>query len=263
MIHPVWRQMAWTLLWAGFLGLQFILSAAEDVKDVQHSPVLHRQKREWRIYPMFAFEELPPQILPQLIGQLNNTRAGENTQFKISGEGVDGVNDLFTVNKAGEILVMATLDREKKSSYKLKAHIFNTITKQPLDDDIEFTIDVRDINDHAPVFTETYTGSIRERSRQGTAVLTVKATDADDPTTPNGNIVYKLLNGSQYFSINSNTGEITVLDSELNRDTQSQFKLIVQASDLPGLPGGRSTTTIVTININYINDNMVTFKKGM
>ncbi|XP_036417163.1 cadherin-5-like [Colossoma macropomum] len=261
MIHPVWRQMALTLLWAGFLGLQFILSEAEDVKDVHHSPVLHRQKREWRFNILLAFEEIPPQNLPQLIGQLLNTRAGANTQFKISGEGVDGVNDLFTVNKAGEIFVMATLDREKKSSYKLKAHIFNTITKRPLDDDIEFTVKVQDVNDHAPVFSETYTGSIRERSRQGAAVLTVTATDADDPTSPNGNINYELLNGTEYFSIKSTTGEITVQDNKLDRETQSQYKLVVKASDLPGLPGGLSTTTTVTININDINDNMATFKK--
>ncbi|KAL6461326.1 hypothetical protein MHYP_G00294700 [Metynnis hypsauchen] len=261
MIHPVWRQMAWTLLWAGFLVLQFILSAAEDVKDVQHSPVLHRQKREWRFNTLLASEEIAPQNLPQQIGQLENTHADKNTQFKISGEGVDGVNDLFKVNEAGQIFVTATLDREKKSSYKLKAHIFNTLTKQPLDDDIEFTVKVQDVNDNWPVFSETYTGSIRERSRQGAAVLTVKATDADDPTSPNGNVAYKLLNGSQYFSINSNTGEITVQDNKLDRETQSQYKLIVHASDLPGLPGGLSTTTIVTINIIDINDNMASFKK--
>uniref|UniRef100_A0A3B4E5Y7 Cadherin-5 n=1 Tax=Pygocentrus nattereri TaxID=42514 RepID=A0A3B4E5Y7_PYGNA len=262
MIHPVWRQMAWTLLWAGFLVLQFILSAAEDVKDVQHSPVLHRQKREWRFNTLLASEEIAPQNLPQQIGQLENTRADANTQFKISGEGVDGVNDLFKVTKAGQIMVMATLDRETKSSYKLKAHIFNTHTKQPLDDDIEFTVKVQDVNDHSPVFSETYTGSIRERSRKGAEVLTVRATDEDDPTSPNGNIEYKLLNGTQYFSINSNTGEIAVQDNNLDRETQSQYKLIVHASDSPGLPGGLSTTTIVTINIIDINDNMVSFKKG-
>ncbi|KAL6461322.1 hypothetical protein MHYP_G00294660 [Metynnis hypsauchen] len=222
MIHPVWRQMAWTLLWAGFLVLQFILSAAEDVKDVQHSPVLHRQKREWQFNTLLVSEEIAPQNLPQQIGQLENTHAYVNAQFKISGEGVDGVNDLFKVNEAGQIFVTATLDREKKSSYKLKAHIFNTRTKQPLDDDIEFTVKVQDVNDNWPVFSETYTGSIRERSRQG---------------------------------------EITVQDNKLDRETQSQYKLIVHASDLPGLPGGLSTTTIVTINIIDINDNMASFKK--
>ncbi|XP_036440376.1 cadherin-11-like [Colossoma macropomum] len=204
-----------------------------------------------------------PKFFHSKLDSYLNTHTGANTQFKISGEGVDGVNDLFTVNKAGAILVMATLDREKKSSYKLKAHIIDTITKQPLEDDIEFTIDVQDVNDHVPVFSETYTGSIRERSHQGAAVLTVRATDADDPTTPNGNVAYKLLNGSQYFSIDRNTGEITVQDNKLDRETQSQYKLIVQASDLPGSPGGLSTTTIVTININDINDNMATFKKGI
>ena len=42
-------------------------------------------------------------------------------------------------------------------------------------------------------------------------MLTVTATDADDPATPNGNIAYKLLNGTQSFSINSHTGTNTKL----------------------------------------------------
>lgn len=32
--------------------------------------------------------------------------------------------------------------------------------------------------------------------------MTVKATDADDPTTQNGKIEYKLLNGTDLFQIN-------------------------------------------------------------
>lgn len=32
--------------------------------------------------------------------------------------------------------------------------------------------------------------------------MTVNATDADDPTTPNGKIEYELLNGTDLFKIN-------------------------------------------------------------
>ncbi|KAI4898633.1 hypothetical protein NFI96_025991 [Prochilodus magdalenae] len=258
MIHPVWRQMAWTLLWAGFLVLQLTFSVAADVKVVPKNPVLHRQKRDWDFNMLLAYENLRDDDLPWKIGQLVNNRSSGNTEFKLHGEGVD---QLFFVNENGEVFVMASLDREKKSEYHLIAEIRDAKTKEKLDRDAPFTVKVQDINDNAPVFSETFAGAINERSPKGTAVLTVHATDADDPTSPNGKVEYRLLNGTQYFSINRINGQINVLDNKLDREIQSQYKLIVQASDLPGLPGGNTTTTIVTINITDINDNMATFKE--
>lgn len=38
--------------------------------------------------------------------------------------------------------------------------------------------------------------------------MNVMATDKDDPTTPNGMVTYKLLNGTDLFDIDSELGEI-------------------------------------------------------
>lgn len=255
MIQPVQRVMAWTLLWTGLVVLQFVLSAAVDVEEVHHSSVLHRHKREWKFNIYLASEEYPP---PQKIAQLINTKAEQKpyTEFQISGEGADG---LFIVNDFGEIYVTAVLDREKKSSYKLNAQIRDSRTKVRLEPDAEFHIKVTDINDNKPIFSDIPIGSVYERAAKGTEVMTVTATDADDPTTPNGNIVYTLMNGTNYFRISNQTGRITVEDSQLDRETQSQYKLVVQASDMFGKPGGFTTTTVVTVNINDINDNAPAF----
>lgn len=43
----------------------------------------------------------------------------------------------------------------------------------------------------------------------GSIVMTVNATDADDPTTPNGKLEYRLLNGTDIFNIN-NEGIFTI-----------------------------------------------------
>uniref|UniRef100_A0A8B9I257 Cadherin-5 n=1 Tax=Astyanax mexicanus TaxID=7994 RepID=A0A8B9I257_ASTMX len=250
--------MAWTLLWTGLVVLQFVLSAAADVEEVHHSSVLHRNKREWKFNIYLASEEYPP---PQKIAQLINTKAKEKpyTEFQISGEGANG---LFIVNDDGEIFVTAVLDREKKSSYKLNAQIRDSRTKVRLEPDAEFHIKVTDINDNKPIFSDIPIGSVYERAAKGTEVMTVTATDADDPTTANGNIVYTLMNGTNYFRISNQTGRITVEDSQLDRETQSQYKLVVQASDMFGKPGGFTTTTIVTVNINDINDNVPAFTGG-
>uniref|UniRef100_A0A3B1KAM4 Cadherin-24-like n=1 Tax=Astyanax mexicanus TaxID=7994 RepID=A0A3B1KAM4_ASTMX len=262
MIHPVQRVMAWTLVWTGLVVLQFVLSAAVDVEEVHHSSVLHRHKRDWKFNMYFAMEELPGWLLPQKIGQLINTEVEQKpyTEFQISGEGANG---LFIVNDAGEIFVTAPLDREKKSSYKLNAQIRDSRTKVRLEPDGEIHIKVLDINDNKPIFSDIPIGSVYERAAKGTEVLTVNATDADDPKTANGNIVYKLMNGTNYFRISNQTGKITVEDSRLDRETQSQYKLLVQASDMFGKPGGFTTTTVVTVNISDINDNAPAFTRGI
>lgn len=43
--------------------------------------------------------------------------------------------------------------------------------------------------------------------------MTVKATDADDPTTQNGMIGYKLLNGTDLFNINNKGLQLDTLGS--------------------------------------------------
>lgn len=42
----------------------------------------------------------------------------------------------------------------------------------------------------------------------GTVVMRVRATDKDDPSSPNGMVTYTLLNATNVFNINHRTGEI-------------------------------------------------------
>ncbi|XP_066510536.1 cadherin-5 [Hoplias malabaricus] len=260
MVHSFWRQMARTLLRSVFLILWVTLSSTADVPDVKddHSPVLHRQKRDWNFNIFFATEELQAQDLPQVIGTLVNSHSNENTEFVIFGE---GANDIFKVNKTGQVSVCKTLDRETKDSYKLTARIRDINSKTQLDKDTQFSVKVQDVNDHAPIFEGELKASINERSPRGTAVMTVRATDKDDPTSPNGRIEYKLLD-TDYFFIDKKTGQISVATDQLDRETRSQYTVTVQASDMPYVSGGRTTTTEVTVNINDINDNVATFKEG-
>ncbi|XP_058238152.1 cadherin-5 [Hemibagrus wyckioides] len=249
-----------TFLWTVFLHLVF--TTAEDVKDISASSVLQRQKREWQWNMLIVYEEKPPQDPPEVIGKLKNTffneSKGRNVEFRLLGE---GAGDIFTVNEFGDVLVMKKLDREKISSYKLTAQIINTISGQELEEQSEFTIKVQDINDHTPEFSEPYAGSVDERARPGTVVMTVRATDKDDPSSPNGMVTYTLLNATNVFNINRRTGEITAKNNNLDRESQSEYKVLVQVSDTPGSTGGLSASTVMTITINDLNDNEATFSK--
>nr|XP_055033075.1 cadherin-11-like [Misgurnus anguillicaudatus] len=244
MKHSAWRQM--TGFWAGFL---LILCTSMDLNQAlkhpsMHGRVLQRQKRAFKWDKLYVFEEMDPKILPEKIGKLENTLYGKHTRYIMTGE---GANEIFIVNDAGDIFVNAKLDREKQKSYKLSASLIDINTGTLIEKEF-LEITVLDINDNTPVFPPDLSGSINESSKAGTKVMTVKATDADDPTTPNGQIEYKLLNGTDLFQINSE-GVISTLKSTFDQEKQNQYLIEVQANDMPGSRAGNTATTIVTINI--------------
>jgi len=89
-------------------------------------------------------------------------------------------------------------------------------------------------------------------------VLTVIATDADNGN--NGSVTYSLkqvpMKGSQpLFSIDSHMGLIsTLLNNALDRETQSEYFVIVQAKDRGSPPlSGKPHNDVITIIISSIN----------
>ncbi len=113
-------------------------------------------------------------------------------------------------------------------------------------------ITVTPVNDNAPQFVDASpTFSILEGSSAGTAVGAVSATDADLPAD---SLQYSIVsgNGSGAFSINPNTGAITVLDpSQLDFETTPSFTLNVQVSDL-GSPTPLTDNAVVVINVTNV-----------
>lgn len=83
--------------------------------------------------------------------------------FKIAGE---GANDIFIVDDKGDLFVTKSLDREQKNAYHLTAMMFDASGNR-IENPGEFVVQVTDINDNTPVFTQSYNGSIEERSRIG------------------------------------------------------------------------------------------------
>ncbi|XP_059389974.1 cadherin-5 [Carassius carassius] len=258
------RQMTEPVFWAGVLVVLCALSGGADVHQALKMPsmssrVLQRHKRDWKWDKLYVTEENPPKNPPEKIGKLDNTFFDASARYILSGEGADSI---FTVNDIGDIMVNAKVDREKKSVYNLSASVIHSTTKKQLDKDVTFIVVVLDINDNSPVFPPDISGSISESSHAGSIVMTVTATDADDQSTQNGMIGYKLLNGTDLFSIN-NEGKIRTVTSMLDREKQSQYLISIQAKDMPEVSNsGNSATTVVTINIDDVNDNIATFKKG-
>ncbi|XP_067466795.1 cadherin-5 [Thunnus thynnus] len=271
-------MMAWLQMWTtglmAIMALSDSLSISEDsglpvvdderrgpaeiVRKESH-PVLFRQKREW-IWNSLYVEEEKPAPIPYKIGQLKSSQRVEVKRFEIKGEGAGAI---FTVDPKGDLFVSRSLDREEKSAYHLTARMYDGNNKV-IEDSGDFVVQVTDINDNSPVFPRTYNGSIMERSTIGTKVVEVRATDADDPTTANGELRYTLTpNGDvSAFQIDTVTGVISCKISTLDRETKSQYVLVVQAQDMRGMASGSTATTSVTITITDTNDNIASFTRG-
>ncbi|OWK01662.1 hypothetical protein Celaphus_00017834 [Cervus elaphus hippelaphus] len=93
-------------------------------------------------------------------------------------------------------------------------------------------------------------------SLSGTSVIQVTATDADDPTYGNSaRVVYSVLQGQPYFSVDSKTGVIRTALMNMDREAKENYEVIVQAKDMGGQLGGLAGTTTVNITLSDVNDN--------
>ncbi|XP_051826483.1 cadherin-19 isoform X4 [Antechinus flavipes] len=221
-----------------------------------------RAKRTWVWHNFFVQEELT--VTEQPVGRLrsNLDKGDASLIYLLSG---DGAGSIFIIdNRTGDITAIKKLDREEKAYYKLRAQVLNVNTGKPVEPESEFVIKVLDINDNKPQFLDgPYETCIPEMSPEGTSVIQVTATDNDDPSYGNNaRLIYTLLQGRPYFTVEPTTG-ILRISSQMDREAKDQYLVVVQATDMLGLPGGLSGTTTVTINLSDVNDNRPIFQLGL
>uniref|UniRef100_A0A8C7Y9G6 Cadherin-22 n=1 Tax=Oryzias sinensis TaxID=183150 RepID=A0A8C7Y9G6_9TELE len=268
------RGRAWTLL--ATLGLlcccNFNKSRASrtsgtisgQVKQEEGASSLERVKRGWVWNQFFVVEEYTG-TEPLYVGKIHtDSDVGEgNIKYTISGE---GAGSIFLIDElTGDIHATERLDREEKAFYTLRAQARDRLTDEPLEPESEFVIKVQDINDSEPQFLEgPYIGSVAELSPIGTSVMKVTASDADDPTYGNSaRVVYSVLDGEKFFTVDRHTGIIMTAVADLDRETQDRYELVVKATDMAGQMGGLSGSTTVTIVITDVNDNPPRFPQKM
>ncbi|KAI5095499.1 cadherin-4 isoform 1 precursor, partial [Silurus meridionalis] len=187
-----------------------------------------------------------------------------NIRYSITGVGADQPpNEVFNIDpEKGKMYVTKPLDREERSSYHLRAHAVDMNGNQ-VEQPVDLYIFVIDMNDNRPEFkNQIYNGSVMEGSKPGTTVMTVTAHDADDITTSNGMVHYRILQQTPHipipnmFTINRETGDIVTVAAGLDRERVPQYTVIVEATDMEGnLNFGLSSTATALIAITDINDN--------
>lgn len=218
--------------------------------------VHHRPKRGWVWNQFFVLEEhIGPEA--QYVGKLhsNADKGDGSVKYILSGE---GAGSIFVIDDStGDIHATKSLDREQRVHYILHAQALDRKTNKPLEPESEFIIKVQDINDNAPAFLEgPYSASVPEMSEVGTSVLQITATDADDPTYGNSaRVVYSILQGQPYFSVDPKTGIIRTALPNMDREAREQYSVVIQAKDMAGQIGGLSGSTTINIMLTDANDN--------
>ncbi|KAM5126219.1 LOW QUALITY PROTEIN: cadherin-10-like [Callospermophilus lateralis] len=225
--------------------------------------ILHRQKRGWMWHQFFLLEEYTGSDY-QYVGKLHSDQDKGDGSLKYILSG-DGAGTLFIIDeKTGDIHATRRIDREEMAFYTLRAQAINRRTLWPVEPESEFVIKIHDINDNEPTFPEEiYTASVPEMSVVGTSVVQVTATDADDPSYGNSaRVIYSILQGQPYFSVEPETGIIRTALPNMNREKREQYQVVIQAKDMGGQMGGLSGTTTVNITLTDINDNPLRFPQN-
>ncbi|MEQ2228081.1 Cadherin-11 [Ilyodon furcidens] len=94
--------------------------------------------------------------------------------------------------------------------------------------------------------------------------MQVTATDADDPTYGNSaRLVYSILQGQPYFSVEPQTGIIRTALPNMDREARQEYDVVIQAKDMGGHMGGLSGTTEVKITLTDVNDNPPKFPQSV
>lgn len=177
-----------------------------------------------------------------------------------------GAGSEFSINEnTGEISTNRRLDREKRSTWRFLV-LATDESGEGLTGFADVIIDVRDVNDNAPLFlcvsAGCFVGHVPEDSPADTAVMEMTAVDFDDPKAgTNAVLTYRIVQNVQneinlnLFSINSASGTIYTVLGSLDREKEDRYLLVVEAKDGGGLTGTGTATILVT----DVNDHAPVF----
>ncbi|XP_042548087.1 protocadherin beta-7-like [Dipodomys spectabilis] len=146
------------------------------------------------------------------------------------------------------------LDRECNTEYNITITVSDLGTPR-LQTQHTFTLQVSDVNDNAPEFTQSsYTLWVRENNSPALHLGTISATDRDSGS--NAQLTYSLLPGPDaaagLVSINADSGQLFALRA-LDYEALQAFEVRVRAADRGSPP--LSSQALVRVQVLDANDN--------
>uniref|UniRef100_A0A8D2DLQ9 Protocadherin alpha subfamily C, 2 n=1 Tax=Sciurus vulgaris TaxID=55149 RepID=A0A8D2DLQ9_SCIVU len=196
-----------------------------------------------------------------LVTTLNVSDADEDVNgevvFSFGSDVSSNVQEKFKIDSTlGEIRIIGNLDYEETKYYEIQVKAVDK-GSPPMSNHCKVLVKVLDVNDNAPELAITSLSlPIREDAPLNTAIALISVSDRDSGVnglvtcslTPQ--VPFKLVSTfKNYYSL--------VLDSALDRETISDYKLVVTARD-GGSPSLWATAS-VSVEVADVNDNVPVF----
>ena len=168
-----------------------------------------------------------------------NVTDADNDSLTYTLSGTDA--NSFSVDSNGVVTFNSAPDYEVKQLYT-----FSVTANDGLHDVLEtITINITNINEFAPIITNSATVSINENQ---TDAITIVATDADY----NDTLTYSISGTDvSYFNIDSSNGVVTFKTTSDYESGKISYSFTAAVND-----GSLSDTQAITINLNNVNDNL-------
>ncbi|XP_027864308.1 protocadherin gamma-A2-like isoform X36 [Xiphophorus couchianus] len=168
------------------------------------------------------------------------------------------VRKIFEINEEnGEVSLIGNIDFEKNKLFEI---IIGATDDGGLTDSCKLIVEVQDINDNKPeISIMSKSNVISEDVEVNTVVTVINIEDTD--SAENGNVKC-FINENMPFVLKMSTNNIysLVTDSELDRETYSEYNITVTCSD-EGVPSLSSSITF-TLQISDVNDNAPVFERS-
>ncbi|XP_026186693.1 protocadherin gamma-A11-like [Mastacembelus armatus] len=195
-----------------------------------------------------------------VITKVSATDSDKGSNGEVSyvvGNNMRSISKLFDITDDGHLILNGPIDYEKAKKYEID---IEAVDRGGLSDSCKVIIDVGDVNDNSPIINMISSSqSVEEDSSPNTVVAVMSVNDPD--SEENGK-VRCVINKFIPFTITSTSTNFysLVTDSELDRETASEYNITVTCSD-EGVPSHSSSVTL-TLQISDVNDNAPVFERS-
>uniref|UniRef100_A0A3B3XY54 Cadherin domain-containing protein n=1 Tax=Poecilia mexicana TaxID=48701 RepID=A0A3B3XY54_9TELE len=192
-------------------------------------------KRRWVLSTIELEEEMDVEYPYKITTMYNDKTAKVEHHFMISV--LDAPEGLFTINKTGgEVYVHRRLDREKTPSYHITFDVWDIGVAKKIDKELSFDVDVKDINDNAPMFISQFQKSYDVKENTKVGKFRNLQISQNDVVFGNSCTLCSFLVKLKYVYIFQKA---------------KHYSLVIIASDL----GKPPLSTSVTVELNVIDSN--------
>ncbi|XP_043973337.1 cadherin-17 [Gambusia affinis] len=230
------------------------------VKDVNdNEPVCENEETEMEIQENEPFGSEVGQLVAHDIDQPGTINS--LLTYTIVSEGPSSSQSSFYIDQSnGRIQALRLLQRKEQNIYNLDIKVSDS----ELSTICKVIIKVIGVNNEEPEFEKNYYGnhSLAEDAEVGSTVLTIKATDTDEPDTGSSYIMFDISKGNDgdVFTVETDGKGVgyVVVAKPLDFESRSTFDLQIDARNTEPLRKGveytsKSTATL-TVNVNDVDE---------